>query len=122
MTALRRGGEPRSLQCLQFFTGLKTHCLPWRNGDLRTGTGVPANAGLSGPYVEDAKAAQFDSLSLRKGTLHTFEDSFHCHLGLRFGYPGAVHHFVDDVQFNQVCPLAIARTRLAQFVSTKDTG
>src|SRR5450432_1502733 len=97
------------LQRLQLLARLEADRLAGRDGNLGAGTRVAADAGLTGLYVEDAEAAQFNAVALFQRFLHGFKDRFHCHFGLSFGDAGPVHDLVDDVQLDQNSLLAPAR-------------
>jgi flavin reductase (DIM6/NTAB) family NADH-FMN oxidoreductase RutF len=96
------------LESLQFLARFESDSLAGRNGNLRPGAGVPANAGLARLHVKDAEAAQFNAVSVLESLLHVFEDCFDGHLGLRLGDAGFIDHFVDDIEFDQ------ARLRVRQ--------
>src|SRR5665213_3613679 len=87
---------------LQFLAGLKAHCFAWRDRDLGAGTRIAPDAGLARAHVEDSEAAQLNTLAAPQGALHAFKDGFHSHLGLGLGDARSVHHFINDVEFDQV--------------------
>lgn len=90
--------EPRSLlQGLQFLAGLEPNSLARRDGNFGSRAGVPADARLARPDIENPKAAQFDPLPLGKRPLHALENRFHRHLGLGLGDSGLVNYFVDNI-------------------------
>jgi hypothetical protein len=94
------------LQLLQFFTGFKANGLARRNRDLRTRAGISTDAGFPRPNIEDSEAAQLDSFSVAKCTLHAFKNGLYGHLGFRLGDAGPSHNFIYDVEFYQpVLPL-----------------
>jgi len=86
---------------LQLFAGLESNRFSGRDRNLRASSGVPADASLARTDVEDAKATKLDAFAAAQGTLHAFENRFHCHLGFRLGDSGPIHYFVDDIGFNQ---------------------
>src|SRR5262249_48133937 len=62
---------------------------------------VPADAGLSRTDVKYAESAKFNPLTATEGALHALEDGFDGHLGLRLRDARPIHHFVDDIEFDQ---------------------
>src|SRR5260370_3497230 len=99
--------EPRHrtlLQRLQLLAGLKAYGLAGRNGDLGASAWIAANPGFARPHVENAEASQLDALSVRKSSLHAFENCFDGHFGLRLRNARLVYHFVDDVELDQGVP------------------
>jgi flavin reductase (DIM6/NTAB) family NADH-FMN oxidoreductase RutF len=89
------------LQGLQFLARLETHRLARRNGYLGASAGIAADPGLSRLYVEHSEATQFDAITLLERTFHAIENRFHRGFRLGLGNTGPVHHFVDDIEFDQ---------------------
>src|SRR5208283_177355 len=89
---------------LQLLAGLEAHGFARRNGNFCAGARVAANSGFARAYIEDAEAPQFDAISGRKRLLHAFKNGFDRKFGLRLRDAGAVHNFVDDVEFNHGLP------------------
>ena len=79
--------------------GLKRTALP---GGILTSAPVrvTADAGFARTDVEDAEAAEFDSVALGKSLLHALKDNFNGPLGLGFSDASACDDFVDDVQLD----------------------
>jgi flavin reductase (DIM6/NTAB) family NADH-FMN oxidoreductase RutF len=90
------------LKRLQFFAGLKAHCLTGRDGDFRARAGVAADAGLSWFYIEDAETAELNAVSVLERFLHVFKNRLDRHLSFCFCNAGLPDHFVDDIEFDQV--------------------
>jgi hypothetical protein len=93
----REGRGVNLLQRLKFLTRLETHGLAGRNGNLRAGARIAANACFSGLDGEDAEPAKFNAITLFECPLHFAEDSFHGHFGLGFRDSGLIDDFVYDV-------------------------
>src|SRR5882762_6743155 len=93
--------HPTLLQRLQLLAWLKAHGFAGWNCDLGAGARIAANPGFAWPHVENAEAPQLDALPVRKSPLHTFENGFDGHFGLRLRDPRLVYHFVDDVELDQ---------------------
>src|SRR5690348_8120260 len=89
------------LQRLQLLAGLEAHGLTGRNGNFRASARIAPDACLARLDVEDAEAAQFDTVALLEGLLHRFEDGLYRHLSFGFSNAGPIHDFVDDVQLDQ---------------------
>ncbi len=53
---------------MQLFSGLKTDCLTWCDGDLGSGARIASDAGFAGLDGEDAKATEFDAVAGDEGT------------------------------------------------------
>jgi hypothetical protein len=62
---------------VEFFAGFKPDCLAGGNADFGAGTRVTAYAGLAGFDVENAEAAQLDTITLAQSFLHGREDCIH---------------------------------------------
>jgi hypothetical protein len=86
---------------LEFLAWLEANSLAGRNRNFGARAGVPADAGLARPDVEDAKAAKLNAFSTTEGSFHTLEDGFDGHLGLRLRDPSSIDNFVDDIGFYQ---------------------
>src|SRR5712692_6979124 len=99
------------LQGLQLLARLEANRLARRDSHLGAGARVAANAGLAWTDVEDAEAAQFDTLALRQRPLHGFEHSLNSHFGFCFRDAGSVDHFVDNIELDQA-PLLIGPSKL----------
>lgn len=89
------------MQRLQLLAGLETHGFTGRNGNLRAGARIAADAGFAWAYVEDTESAKLDALASAKGALHAFENGFDGHLRFRLCDARSVDHFVDNVEFDQ---------------------
>jgi hypothetical protein len=85
------------LQCLQLLARLEAHCLSGRDGNLRSRARIPPDTGFTRFEIENAKATQFDAVTLLESLLHGFEDSLDRHLGFGLGNAGPIHYFVDNV-------------------------
>src|SRR5256885_1270012 len=99
-SAWKRRPQPGSVNRLQLLSWLEAYGFAGRDRNFRAGARVPSDAGLSRPYVEHAKAPQFNAIAFGECSLHAFENSFHGRLGLGLGDAGLVDHFVDDVELN----------------------
>jgi hypothetical protein len=51
------------IQQVKFLARLEANSLAWSDGDFRTGPRVAADTRLTRADIEDAKAAQFDSVA-----------------------------------------------------------
>jgi flavin reductase (DIM6/NTAB) family NADH-FMN oxidoreductase RutF len=100
----------RLLQRLQLLAGLEPHRFSGRDGDFRSGTGIPADTRFTGLHIEDAEAAQLDSVAMLEGPFHRLENGFDGHFGLRLGDTGPADDFVDDIEFNQFILLRTGRS------------
>src|ERR1700690_4587535 len=101
--------ESGSVNRLQFLARLEADGLAGRNGNFGPGTRIASDAGLARAHVKYAKTAQFDAVANGERLLHALEDGFDGELRLRLGDPGAVHHFIDDVELNhRMSPLLLA--------------
>src|SRR4051812_46352588 len=69
---------------LQFFSGLEADSLAWGNIYFRSGARIAADSGLARSDVENAEAAQFDTIALFERFLHAVEYGLDRHLRLRF--------------------------------------
>ncbi len=96
------------LQGLQFLPGLEAHGLSRWNGNFGAGPGISPNPRFARLDIEDAKAAQFDAISLLQGLFHGFENGFDRHFGFCFRYAGFIDDFVNDIQLDQFSLLEIA--------------
>jgi hypothetical protein len=86
---------------LQFLAWLEADGLPRRNGDFRTRPGISPDTGFARPYIEDAKATQFNAFALTKRSLHALKDGLDRHLGLRLGYTRFAHDFINNIELDQ---------------------
>jgi len=89
------------LERLQFFAGLEANCFTGWDGYFGAGARIAANPGFPRLYVKDAKAAQLDPVAAFQRLLHFIEDALDRHLRFGLSDSGLVHHFVDDVEFDQ---------------------
>src|SRR5580658_5681446 len=108
---------------LQFLARLESHCLARRNRDFRARPRIPANPGLSRAHIEYAESAQFNAVAGRERLLHTLKDGFNGELSFGFGNPGAIDHFVDDVELNHgrlPSPLGMMRINTPQVIDAKE--
>src|SRR5208282_830528 len=94
----------RLVNRLQLLAGLEADGLAGRNGNFGAGARIPSNAGLARTHVEHAETAQLNAIAVRERLLHALEDGFDGKLRLGLGDPGAVDHFVDDVELNHGYP------------------
>ncbi len=88
--------------------GLKRTALAGRNGNLRAGARVAANAGLAGADAEDAEAAQLDAVACGERLLEPFEDRIHGGLSLGARQAGTLDNVMYDVLLNQRRTLSAA--------------
>src|SRR5260370_9429451 len=93
---------------LQCFAGLEADGLARRDGNFGAGARVASDAGLARAHIKHAETAQFDAVSGGERLLHALEDGFDGKLRLGLGDPGAVNHFVDDVELNHGLPPSFA--------------
>src|SRR5882724_2840661 len=91
---------PRLFDRLQLLARLESHSLTGWNRDFRTGSRVASDAGFARPYIEHAKASQFNAVTLSQGAAHALENSFDSQLSLGLGNAGLVDDFVDDVELD----------------------
>src|SRR5208283_2739719 len=89
---------------LQFLAGLEADGLAGRNGNFGSGARVASDAGLARTHVEHSETAQFNAIAGGERLLHAPEDGFDGEFRLGLGDPGAVDHFVDDVELNHGLP------------------
>lgn len=89
------------LKCLQFFPRFEANRLARGNGNLSTRSWISANAGFSGPHVEDTETSQLNPVAVRQSFLHALKDCFNSHLGFCLCYSGAVHYLINNVQLYQ---------------------
>jgi hypothetical protein len=86
---------------VQFLAGLETHRLAGRDADFGTGAGIATDAGFARANAENAKSAQFDTLTGCQGRFEAFEDGIHGRLSLGAGKTSALDNVMDDVLLNQ---------------------
>ena len=91
---------------LQFLAGFEADGYARRNGNFGAGARIASDAGLARAHVEDAEAAQFNAVAGRERLLHALKDGFDGQLRFGLGDPGAVDHFIDDVELNHGYPLS----------------
>ena len=89
------------VQGLKFFTRLESYRFTRRNGYFGAGARVAADARLARLHREYAKATELDAVALFQSALHLLEHCFDRHFGFGLGDTGAIHDFVDDVEFDQ---------------------
>jgi hypothetical protein len=86
---------------VQFLARLETHRFAGCDADLGSGAGIATDAGLASANAENAKSAQFDTLTGSQGLFEAFEDGIHSCLGLGAGKAGALDDVMYDVLLNQ---------------------
>jgi hypothetical protein len=86
---------------VQFLPGLETHCFTRCDADLGSGARIATDAGFASANAENAKSAQFDTLTGSQGLFEALEDGIHSCLGLGAGEAGALDDVMDDVLLNQ---------------------
>jgi hypothetical protein len=86
---------------MQFFAGFEADGFAGCNADLGAGAGIATDAGFAGTDAEDAKAAQFDTITGSERLFEALEDGVHGSLSLGPGEARAVYYVMDDVLFNQ---------------------
>ena len=79
---LRFFGGRHGVEQMQFLAWLKADGFAGGDRYFGSGSRVAANAGLSGPYVEDAKTAKLDSFAIRQGLLKALKNRVDRRLGL----------------------------------------
>jgi hypothetical protein len=90
-----------AVEQMQFLARLETHRFARSNRDLGSSARVAADTGLARTDIEDAKAAQFDTIAVGQGLLEAFEDGVDRGLCLDAREAGPLNDVVDDVLFNQ---------------------
>lgn len=90
----------RLIDGLKLFARFEADGSSGRDGNFGTRSGVAADAGLSGAYVEHAESTQFNAIARRQGLLHALEHSFDGHLGLGLRDASLGNHFINDVEFD----------------------
>ncbi len=85
---------------LQFLAGLEAHGFAGRDTDFLARARIPPDAGLARADVEHPEAAQLNSFSLAKGSLHGFKDGLDGLLRFGPGYTGLVYHGVHNVELD----------------------
>jgi hypothetical protein len=89
-----------SSERLQFLAGFETHGFAGRNADFLAGARIAANAGFARAYIEDAEAAQFNSLAFAESVFHGFEDGFDGLLRLGPAHTGLIYYCIHDIELN----------------------
>lgn len=103
---------------MQFLAGLEADCFARRDTHLGAGTRIAPNAGFARPNIEDAEAAQFDSLPFGKRSFQGFEDRVHRRFSLIPLQPGTLNHLMNNVLFNQCLPPSGRSSDLIVIVET----
>ena len=92
------GCDTRSLlERLQFLTGFEAHSLSRGNGHFRARARIAPYPRLPRAHVEDSKSPKFDPVAFAQSLFHRIEYRFDGHLRFRFGDPGSIYNFVNDV-------------------------
>jgi hypothetical protein len=86
---------------VEFFSWLEADGFARSDADFSSGAGIAADAGLARTDVENAEAAQLDTLSLGEGALEGFEYGIDGSFSLVALQAGALNHLVNDVLFYQ---------------------
>ncbi len=103
----RRGRGEAALRALQFFSGLKTYRLAGLDGDLLSGAGIAANAGLARFDIEHPKASQLNPLASRERLFHGVKNSLDGFFRLGLGDSGTIHDLIHEVKLNHANLLAL---------------
>jgi hypothetical protein len=82
---------------VEFFAWFEADCLARRDADLGAGARIAADAGFAGPDAEDAKAAQFDSVTGGESLFQPLEDGIHGGFGLGPGQARSLNHVMDNI-------------------------
>src|SRR6185437_6996263 len=93
-------GSEFVLQRLQFFAGFEADGAAGLDVDLLAGPGIASDAGLAGLDVENTEAAQLDAFAASERVLERLKHRFDGLLGLAARHVGALHHCIDDIQFD----------------------
>jgi hypothetical protein len=86
---------------MQFLARLEAHRFAGGDADLGAGSGISADASFAGADAENAKSAQFDTLSGGESLFQALEDRIHRSLCLGAGQTRALDYLMDDVLLNQ---------------------
>jgi hypothetical protein len=89
-----------TLQRLQVFAGFEPHGLSRRDVHLRTGSRIPADAGLTRLYREYTKTAQLNPIIRFQGILHAIEYGIDGLLGLGFADTRPLDDLIDKIEFD----------------------
>jgi len=68
------GDERAQLEVAQVLAGLEADSLTWRDLDFDPGLGIATDSPFPIAYLEDAKAAEFDSQAFAESCLHRGQD------------------------------------------------
>jgi hypothetical protein len=86
---------------MEFFAGLEAYRFAGSDADLGAGAGVATDAGFARTHVENAKAAQLDTLAFGERALEGLEHGVDRGFGFVALQAGALNHLVNDVLFYQ---------------------
>ena len=92
------------IQRVQVFAGFEAYGAARGDADFGSGARVAADSGLARAYIEDAKAAQLDAVSVGERAFKAFEDGFDGGLGFHAGQSGTLNYLMYDVLLNQWLP------------------
>lgn len=94
--------ERKSVEQVQFFSGLETDGASWGDRNFRTRPRIASDPGLPRFDAEYAKTAQLDAVACRKSILHAEEDGIDGGLCLDARQARAFGNFMYHVLFDQV--------------------
>jgi hypothetical protein len=86
---------------LKFLARLEADSFTGRNRNLGASAWVSSDTGLPRPDVEDAKASQFDAVTLTEGFLHGFKHRLNGHFRFGFRNPSTIYNLVNDIELDQ---------------------
>ena len=101
-TGLMLSGGPHGerLQRLQVFAWLEPNSLSWRDIHFRTGTRIPADAGLPRLDRKYAEAAQLDPIVSLEGIFHTVKDRIHRLFRFCLAHSRPLYDLIHEIEFN----------------------
>jgi hypothetical protein len=86
---------------MKFLARFEADCLPGGYAHFGTGAGIAADTGFACADTENAKSAQFDTLTGGQSLLQALEDRIHRGLCLGARQARALDYMMDDVLLNQ---------------------
>lgn len=89
---------------MEVFAGFEADGAAWGDADFGSSARIASYAGFARPHVEDAEAAQLDTVAAGEGALEAFKDSFDGGLGFDAGQSGTLNYLMYDVLLNQWLP------------------
>jgi hypothetical protein len=92
----------RELERLQVLAWLEPYSLPRRDIHFRTGSGVPADAGLARFYRKHTEAAQLDPIIGLEGVFHAIEDGIDSLFRFCLADSRPLHDLIHEIEFDHL--------------------